>query len=114
MREVIVLLYDEQWISLFVKEANKLNGILGEEIVSIHHFGSTSVPGLQAKPVIDILAIVKEITLVDTYTNKLRGLGYEGKGENEFQDAGIFKKVEMNGRIISIFINSEVLKLKDI
>ncbi|MDJ0333350.1 GrpB family protein [Planococcus sp. S3-L1] len=92
MREVRVLPYDEQWVSLFVKEATKLKGMLGEEIVSIHHFGSTSIPGLQAKPVIDILAIVKEITLVDTYTNQLEGLGYEGKGENGIPGRRYFQK----------------------
>lgn len=54
MRKVIVLPYDEQWASLFAEEADELKGILGEEIVSIHHFGSTSIPELEAKPIIDI------------------------------------------------------------
>lgn len=43
-----------QWLSLFAEEADELKGILGEEIVSIHHFGSTSIPELEAKPIIDI------------------------------------------------------------
>lgn len=92
MRKVIVLPYDEQWASLFAEEADELKGILGEEIVSIHHFGSTSIPGLEAKPIIDILAVVKDITLIENYTDELQVLGYDGKGENGIPGRRYFQK----------------------
>lgn len=81
-----------QWLSLFAEEADELKGILGEEIVSIHHFGSTSIPELEAKPIIDILAVVKDITLIENYNEKLQVLGYEGKGENGIPGRRYFQK----------------------
>ncbi|MGD2197226.1 GrpB family protein [Lysinibacillus fusiformis] len=45
-------LYDEQWLQLFMEEAEKLNFIFRNEIIGIYHIGSNSVPGLKAKPVI--------------------------------------------------------------
>lgn len=92
MRKVRVFPYDEQWASLFTKEAEELKGIMGDEILSIHHFGSTSIAGLEAKPIIDILAVVKEITLVDNYKVELQLLGYEGKGENGIPGRRYFQK----------------------
>ncbi|MDN7245646.1 GrpB family protein [Planococcus shenhongbingii] len=92
MRKVVVSPYDEQWVLLFTKEADELKMILGEERVSIHHFGSTSIPGLEAKPIIDILAVAKDITLVDGYNPALKAFGYEGKGENGIPGRRYFQK----------------------
>lgn len=92
MRKVDVLPYDGQWVLLFNKEANELERILAKEIDSIHHFGSTSVPGLAAKPVIDILAIVKEIEAIDGYNAELQAIGYTGKGENGIPGRRYFQK----------------------
>lgn len=59
MRKVEVKPYDEHWISMFENEAKKLHGIFGPEIIKIHHIGSTSVNGLKAKPIIDMMPVVK-------------------------------------------------------
>lgn len=92
MRKVIVSPYDEQWNFLFTEEANELKRILSKEIVSIHHFGSTSIKGLESKPIIDILAVVRDITLVDQYNGELELFGYEGKGENGISGRRYFQK----------------------
>ncbi|MFD1031604.1 GrpB family protein [Metaplanococcus flavidus] len=89
---MIVLSYDTQWALLFEEEAEQLKGILAKEIVAIHHFGSTSVPKLDSKPVIDILAIVKEIDLIDAYNDELQAMGYESKGENGIPGRRYFQK----------------------
>ncbi|WP_033543384.1 GrpB family protein [Planococcus sp. CAU13] len=92
MRKAIVLPYDEQWAVLFHEEANEIKRILGDELVDIHHFGSTSVPHLAAKPVIDILVVVKKIEAVDGYNEELQAIGYIGKGENGIAGRRYFQK----------------------
>ena len=60
--KVAVLAYDPNWPKQFETEALKIKKALSKALVSIHHVGSTSVPGLAAKPKIDIIAEVKELT----------------------------------------------------
>lgn len=67
---------------MFKDEAGKLRSIFGEQLLDIHHIGSTSVPGLAAKTIIDIMPVGSNITLVDEYNYKMRNIGYEPKGEN--------------------------------
>ena len=47
--------YDPAWPDAFEREAERLRTILGDALVAVHHVGSTSVPGLSAKPIIDLL-----------------------------------------------------------
>ena len=81
MREIVVLPYSDSWPKLYEQEALRIRGVLGREIVSIHHIGSTSIPGCNAKPIIDILIEVKNIERVDSYNEKMIELGYEPRGE---------------------------------
>lgn len=92
MRKVNVAPYDAQWPVLFANEAQEIKRILGEELLNIHHFGSTSVPDLAAKSIIDILAVVKDIELIDACNPKLQAIGYEGKGENGIPGRRYFQK----------------------
>lgn len=92
MRKVIVLPYDKQWEILFTEEADVLKKILREEVHTIHHFGSTSVPGLPSKAIIDLLAVVEDIALIDLYNQALAFLGYEAKGENGIKGRRYFQK----------------------
>lgn len=92
MRKIEVKSYDEHWIWLFENEAEKLHRIFGPEIIKIHHIGSTSVNGLKAKPIIDMMPIVKEINRIDQYNPAMIGLGYEPKGENGIFGRRYFKK----------------------
>jgi len=57
--KVQVVDYDEDWVMRFQLEAKKLKDIFGEELIEIYHIGSTSVPGLRAKPIIDIMPVVQ-------------------------------------------------------
>lgn len=76
-----VVPYDPQWPKLFESEALLIQQALGDNCLAVHHIGSTSVPGLSAKPIIDILPVVKDILQVDTATKAMERLGYEAKGE---------------------------------
>lgn len=53
-QHVVVVPYNPQWPALYEQEAQAIGQILGENLTAIHHIGSTSVPGLASKPIIDI------------------------------------------------------------
>lgn len=73
--------YSPEWPLEFEREATRLRALLGDEIVSIHHIGSTSVPGLDAKPIIDLLPLVHDIARIDGYTDRMTAAGYRVWGE---------------------------------
>jgi len=78
-RIVEVVPYDASWPRIFETEAKLLQDALGSNCVAIHHIGSTSVSGIHAKPIIDIIPVVK--TLSDINDNSLIALGYTPRGE---------------------------------
>jgi GrpB-like predicted nucleotidyltransferase (UPF0157 family) len=80
-RRIVVLTYDPVWIESFRREAAVLAGLLGEELVAVHHIGSTSVPGLAAKPIVDMLVEVRAIAAIDDLTPALVERGYLARGE---------------------------------
>jgi len=66
---------------MFEQESRILHSILKELLVEIHHIGSTAIPGICAKPVIDILPVVKDISKVDELNEVFEAKGYEARGE---------------------------------
>lgn len=81
MMEIQVVDYDACWAELYEKEAQRIKDILNDELLEIHHIGSTSVVGLKAKPIIDILPIVKNLSKIDALNQEFEALGYECMGE---------------------------------
>jgi GrpB-like predicted nucleotidyltransferase (UPF0157 family) len=73
--------YALEWPREFEIEAERLRSLLGEELVAVHHIGSTSVPGLAAKAIIDVLPVVRVIERVDDLTPRLQQAGYKAWGE---------------------------------
>ena len=92
MRKVEVSPYNNRWLSMFDEEANILREIFGSQIVEIHHIGSTSVKGLNAKPVIDIMPVVKNIHKVDFFNEEMKKSGYEPMGDNGLAGRRFFHK----------------------
>ena len=82
MREIVVAPYDEKWPAMFNAENFLLQALLGDVVRKIHHIGSTSVPGLSAKPVIDILLEVADINQLDKCNSAMVDAGYVSRGEN--------------------------------
>ncbi len=91
-RKVEVVPYNPAWPRLFAAEAASLAALLGDELVAIHHIGSTAVPGLAAKPIIDILPVVRAIERIDALNDLLLALGYTPKGENGIPGRRFFSK----------------------
>lgn len=84
--------FNENWVRMFNNEALFLKTILGDEIIRCEHFGSTSVRGMKAKPVIDMMCIVKNIKKVDQFNEKMANLGYDVAGEWGIKGRRLFRK----------------------
>lgn len=80
--KIKVVPYQVEWEESFQKEKSQLvEMISNDNLVAIEHIGSTSVVGLAAKPIIDILVIVKDIEQLDEDNHKIASLGYISRGE---------------------------------
>jgi GrpB-like predicted nucleotidyltransferase (UPF0157 family) len=69
--------YDSRWPETFRLEADRLRAVLGHRALQIEHTGSTSVPGLAAKPVIDMLLVVADSADENSYLPALESSGYK-------------------------------------
>ena len=69
--------YDKQWPLLFETEKELLTSLFGVDLLAVEHIGSTSVPGMDAKPVIDVQAAFQRLPLSSEQMAKLTTLGYE-------------------------------------
>jgi GrpB-like predicted nucleotidyltransferase (UPF0157 family) len=81
VRIIEVVDYNPKWKQNFGEEADRIKTVLGEQAIAIHHIGSTSIPGVCAKPIIDIMVEVQEISSIDNYNSAMEQLGYIVKGE---------------------------------
>ncbi|GAA1982859.1 hypothetical protein GCM10009799_05060 [Nocardiopsis rhodophaea] len=68
--------YDPKWPYLFEREAERIREALGERVLRLEHTGSTSVPGLAAKPCVDMLLLVADSADEDAYVPDLEAAGY--------------------------------------
>ncbi len=80
-QHITVLEYDPRWKQDYQEERKKIADILKENALAIYHIGSTSVPGLAAKPIIDIMAAVRSLEQVDSVAESFSEIGYEFLGE---------------------------------
>lgn len=77
-KKIIVTPYNPEWPRTFEEEAIKIKEVLGSNCIAIHHIGSTSVPGLPAKPIIDMIGVMKD---PEKAIQPLESLGFKYKGE---------------------------------
>ena len=73
---VLIVDYDPRWAELFNQQAERIRSALGNRALQIEHAGSTSVPGLAAKPVIDIVLVVASSADEPSYAPALQAAGY--------------------------------------
>jgi GrpB-like predicted nucleotidyltransferase (UPF0157 family) len=78
---VVVVPYDPEWARVFEALRHVYRGTLGELVVAIEHVGSTSVPGLAAKPIIDIDVVIQSHAELPAVMDGLTRLGYRHKGD---------------------------------
>ncbi len=91
-QHVTVVDYDPKWPAKYEMERDAISAILAGNCLSLYHIGSTSVPGLAAKPIIDIMAVVRSLKEVDALSGKFEELGYECLGEFGMAGRRYFRK----------------------
>jgi GrpB-like predicted nucleotidyltransferase (UPF0157 family) len=97
MRKVEVVPHDPRWRDAFEAEAKQIAAALGDNVVAIHHIGSTAIPDIYAKPVVDLLVEVREIDEVDGRSSAMESLGYEVMGEYGIPGRRYFRKDDREG-----------------
>jgi GrpB-like predicted nucleotidyltransferase (UPF0157 family) len=120
VRRVEVVPYDPEWNQKYENEARIIKSIFKKEIFATHHFGSTAIPGISAKPIIDILVEVCDIHRIDKYNKDMIEQGYIPKGESGIPNRRLFIKGSEEFRISHIHVfqkgDSEItrhLKFRD-
>jgi GrpB-like predicted nucleotidyltransferase (UPF0157 family) len=101
---IIVVPYREEWPQMFLEEAERLRRVFGSQLVSIQHVGSTAIPGMQAKPIIDILVEVLDINQVDGCNDEMSRLDYRPMVEYGIPGRRFFMKFEGGTRTCNAHI----------
>ena len=91
-QHVVVVDYTPLWKKSFQEEALRIRIVLGKNLDAIYHIGSTAVPGLKARPVIDIMPVVQNISEVDRLYPHFEAMGYECMGEFGMPGRRYFRK----------------------
>lgn len=79
--EVELLPHDPRWLDNAIVEAQSLSRALGSNPLVVHHVGSTAIPGIHAKPILDLMPVVGDLTKLDKHQRDVEALGYEWWGE---------------------------------
>jgi len=94
---VVLVEYDAKWPKQFEHEAQRIRKALGERALQIEHIGSTSVPGLIAKPIIDLLLVVADSAEEPSYVPALEAAGYVLRiREPDWHQHRLFKGPDIN------------------
>jgi GrpB-like predicted nucleotidyltransferase (UPF0157 family) len=97
IRPVEIHEYDPEWPQLYALEETRIRGALGDRVARVEHAGSTSVPGLPAKPVIDIVLEVPDSSDEEAYVPDLEAAGYKlAIREPEWFEHRLFKGPDTN------------------
>ncbi len=91
-RKVDLAPHNPEWVTHFEAEAERLTAVFQPHLRAVHHIGSTAIPGIKAKPIIDILIEVDDIERVDGYNAAMGALGYIAKGENGIDGRRYFRR----------------------
>lgn len=73
--------HDAAWAGLAEAESARLAGVLGDNLLRVHHIGSTAIPGIRAKPIVDLLPVVRDLAALDAKEGEVTALGYVWRGE---------------------------------
>ncbi|BCX47718.1 dephospho-CoA kinase [Haloferula helveola] len=90
--KVVIVPHDPEWAEAFASEARRIRMALGAVVVEVHHIGSTAIPGMPAKPIIDMLLEVRSLDDLDGATAALEAAGYEAMGEFGIPGRRYFRK----------------------
>lgn len=92
--EVFLVPWSAEWVKEFEMEKKRIEEVIGQYIVNVHHIGSTAVNGLSAKPIIDIAIEINHFLDGEQCVTALQGLGYSYRGVNVLPERHYFSKGE--------------------
>jgi GrpB-like predicted nucleotidyltransferase (UPF0157 family) len=98
MQRVYLVPYDPCWPQQFADEVSAVKVALGDLLLEIHHIGSTAIPDIAAKPIIDMLAVVSDVSAVVGRNAQMQELGYETLGEFGIEGRRYFRKDDSAGQ----------------
>ncbi|MBW4665165.1 MAG: GrpB family protein [Chroococcus sp. CMT-3BRIN-NPC107] len=105
---IIVVNYNANWSSQYEQEKQQILLDLGDTVTNIQHIGSTAVPGLAAKPVIDMLLGLKQIPPLLMQVSRLEAIGYSYHGEFGIPGRHYFRKgIPRSHQIHAVLTDSE-------
>jgi GrpB-like predicted nucleotidyltransferase (UPF0157 family) len=90
---LIVVPYDPNWIIEFERIRDYLLEHIGDLVLEIKHVGSTSVPGLCAKPIIDIVALMESYDIFPEIVARLEKVGFQHEGDGGIKEREVFKRL---------------------
>lgn len=91
----MIVSHDPRWNDAFAVESLALRTQLGNAALALHHIGSTAIPGIMAKPIIDILIEARSLEAVDARAEAVKAIGYEARGEYGIAGRRYFKKAPL-------------------
>lgn len=80
-KKVELLPHDPEWIANAAAESEALLAALGPILLAVHHIGSTAIPTIRAKPILDLLPVVTSLPDLDSRQAEIEAVGYEWRGE---------------------------------
>jgi len=89
--------HDPKWRQEFQQEAARVSAAAGSNVVAVHHMGSTAIPAIYAKPVIDLLLVVRDLAALDEKQPMMEALGYEARGEYGIPGRRFFRRDNERG-----------------
>jgi GrpB-like predicted nucleotidyltransferase (UPF0157 family) len=116
---IVIVEYDATWPTLFAEQAASIRQALGPVALRIDHIGSTSVPGLAAKPIIDVQISVARLEPTDPFRLPLESLGYVFRAENPertkryFREAPGMRRTHIHVRRVGSFSEQLALLFRD-
>lgn len=103
-RRVEVVEHRSEWAGMYEREARTISRILSGQILRLHHIGSTAIRGIYAKPIIDMMGEVRQISVVDGLNERMLEVGYRPMGEYGIKGRRFFIKGSDEARIVHLHL----------
>jgi len=89
--------HNPNWTRQFAQEAAVIMSAVGSTAIDVHHIGSTAIPGIYAKPVLDLLLVVRSVDALDNKQSAIEALGYEARGEYGIPGRRFYRRDSADG-----------------